>query len=571
MPLQLLIKLTQAWRVQRQQIQVIGGALLILLCLVFWERSQWTQPPPLDLLHDLPPAQPLHSSDAPDAPGPPHFGKSDPSTHWTCHNSKAWFQKHPYRWQELEELASLLCGFAAISGFQPGLNITGTDEQSVHKNVENDKNLGSSVSALVTQLQARVTESDDVMAKTGTMMLEMCQRAEAKSLWPCKSLAAASATLPEQATEPARSLRKGFFIHLDDGSLSFQDYQQGHPGKALLGLNGIMTAPRFFSFLLWLTNSPFAFFQARRRILAKFATAAFPLRTVMRLLRCPFSGVMIFLVSPGMQTMLYALAYIDQQPLLGIWVWLVGLASTAAELYCLHTAYYSPMILTEKIGSLICSQFILPFFNIFLSTCYMVLRPVMPTVLCNIFFLAHVAAVPVFMVWAHTVVWTLRLDQAALEPIHPAIQEGRRARNAFVAIWNAALEGRQLIEMRPGLPEGPAAAAAAAAVQDAPAREHRSRDRDHRHKEVHWPPPLIVPEHLEDVEVPDSFKCPITFGIMREPATTRSGLTYDRPAIMRWIQQHRRDPTTAQKLKAHHLSPNLSLRTVIQSWIDSNR
>jgi hypothetical protein len=50
------------------------------------------------------------------------------------------------------------------------------------------------------------------------------------------------------------------------------------------------------------------------------------------------------------------------------------------------------------------------------------------------------------------------------------------------------------------------------------------RDRDHRHKEVHWPPPLIVPEHLEDVEVPDSFKCPITFGIMKEPATTRSGM-----------------------------------------------
>ena len=50
-----------------------------------------------------------------------------------------------------------------------------------------------------------------------------------------------------------------------------------------------------------------------------------------------------------------------------------------------------------------------------------------------------------------------------------------------------------------------------------------------------------------------------------------AGLTYDRPAIMRWIQQHRRDPTTAQKLKAHHLSPNLSLRTVIQSWIDSNQ
>ncbi len=126
MPLeQLFIKLTQAWRVQRQQIQVIGGALLVLLCLVFWERSQWTQPPPLDLLHDLPPAQPTHSSGAPSATGLPHSGKSDPSAPWTCHNSKAWFQKHPYRWRELEELAGLLCGFDAISGFQPGLNITG--------------------------------------------------------------------------------------------------------------------------------------------------------------------------------------------------------------------------------------------------------------------------------------------------------------------------------------------------------------------------------------------------------------------------------------------------------------
>ncbi|KAA6421073.1 MAG: hypothetical protein FRX49_08984 [Trebouxia sp. A1-2] len=498
MPLdQLLIKLTQAWRVQRQQIQVIGGALLILLCLVFWERSQWTQPPPLDLLHDLPPAQPTPSSDAPSATGFSHFGNSDSSTHWTCHNSKAWFQKHPYRWRELEELAGLLCGFDAISGFQLGLNITGTDEQSVHKDVESD-NLGSSVFALITQLQARVTESEDAMAKTGNVVLEMCQHAEANSLWPCRRPAAANATLPDQAMERA-SGSTGIFTRLDDGSLNFQDYQQGHPGKALLGLNGIMTAPRFFTFLLWLTNSQFALSQAQRRILAKFATAVFPVRSAMQILRCPFSGVLIFLLSPGVQTMLYALAYIDQQPLLGSWVWLVGVSSSAAEMYCLYAAYYSPMLLTDKFSSLICSHFIVPFLNICLSACYMVLKLVMPSLLCNIFFVAHVTVLPAL---------TCMLDP---------------------------------------------------------------RDRDHRHKEVHWPPPLMVPEHLEDAEVPDSFKCPITFGIMKEPATTRSGLTYDRPAIMRWIQQHRRDPTTAQKLKAHHLSPNLSLRTVIQSWIDSNR
>ena len=57
-----------------------------------------------------------------------------------------------------------------------------------------------------------------------------------------------------------------------------------------------------------------------------------------------------------------------------------------------------------------------------------------------------------------------------------------------MAAWNAAVDGRQLNEIRPGLPDGPARAADAAAavaagaaaagggaVQDAPTREHRSR------------------------------------------------------------------------------------------------
>ena len=47
-------------------------------------------------------------------------------------------------------------------------------------------------------MQARVTESEDVMAQTSNIMLEMCQHAEAKSLWLCRRLAAADATLPEQ-------------------------------------------------------------------------------------------------------------------------------------------------------------------------------------------------------------------------------------------------------------------------------------------------------------------------------------------------------------------------------------
>ena len=81
-----------------------------------------------------------------------------------------------------------------------------------------------------------------------------------------------------------------------------------------------------------------------------------------------------------LQTMLYALAYIDQQPLLGSWVWLVGVGSSAAELYCLYAAYNSPMLLTDKFSSLICSHFIVPIFNIFLSACY-VRSPVPPPLL----------------------------------------------------------------------------------------------------------------------------------------------------------------------------------------------
>ncbi len=47
-------------------------------------------------------------------------------------------------------------------------------------------------------MQARVTESEDAMAKPGNIMLEMCQYAEAESLWPCRRLATANATLPDQ-------------------------------------------------------------------------------------------------------------------------------------------------------------------------------------------------------------------------------------------------------------------------------------------------------------------------------------------------------------------------------------
>ncbi len=55
---------------------------------------------------------------------------------------------------------------------------------------------------------------------------------------------------------------------------------------------------------------------------------------------------------------------------------------------------------------------------------------------------------------------------------------------------------------------------------------------------------------------------------MCEAGVCNAGLTYDRPAILRWIEQRKKDPKTAKKLKANHLIPNLILRECMQSWID---
>ncbi len=106
---QLLVKGRLAWRQQQQQIRVIGGALLVLLCIVFWERSQWTQPIRSDLLHDLPQVLSVHSSETFSATSLPHTNKADPAADWSCQTSAAWFHKQPHKWHELEDLAGLLC------------------------------------------------------------------------------------------------------------------------------------------------------------------------------------------------------------------------------------------------------------------------------------------------------------------------------------------------------------------------------------------------------------------------------------------------------------------------------
>ncbi|XP_020594681.1 E3 ubiquitin-protein ligase PUB23-like, partial [Phalaenopsis equestris] len=73
----------------------------------------------------------------------------------------------------------------------------------------------------------------------------------------------------------------------------------------------------------------------------------------------------------------------------------------------------------------------------------------------------------------------------------------------------------------------------------------------------------------EPDEVPPYFICPISLEIMKDPVTIRSGITYDRDSIERWLFIDRRltCPVTNEPIPADaELTPNHTLRRLIQSW-----
>ncbi len=44
-------------------------------------------------------------------------------------------------------------------------------------------------------------------------------------------------------------------------------------------------------------------------------------------------------------------------------------------------------------------------------------------------------------------------------------------------------------------------------------------------------------------------------------------MTYERSAILKHLDTQRQDPCTRAPLRRRHLSPNLALRGVIESWV----
>ena len=73
-------------------------------------------------------------------------------------------------------------------------------------------------------------------------------------------------------------------------------------------------------------------------------------------------------------------------------------------------------------------------------------------------------------------------------------------------------------------------------------------------------------------DIPSDFVCPITCDIIRDPLMCRSGLSFERNAILSWLHRNPNGkcPITRQPLSVRDLVPNWALQGRIQSWCSSN-
>ena len=68
----------------------------------------------------------------------------------------------------------------------------------------------------------------------------------------------------------------------------------------------------------------------------------------------------------------------------------------------------------------------------------------------------------------------------------------------------------------------------------------------------------------------NEYRCPITAEIMTDPVCTADGFTYERTAITEWLRTKNTSPSTGATLEITILFPNLSLRSMIRSFVEAS-
>ncbi|RID52718.1 hypothetical protein BRARA_G00162 [Brassica rapa] len=69
-----------------------------------------------------------------------------------------------------------------------------------------------------------------------------------------------------------------------------------------------------------------------------------------------------------------------------------------------------------------------------------------------------------------------------------------------------------------------------------------------------------------NLRAPSHYFCPILREIMEEPEIAADGFTYEKKAILAWLEKHNISPVTRQKLDHFKLTPNNTLRSAIHDW-----
>lgn len=83
---------------------------------------------------------------------------------------------------------------------------------------------------------------------------------------------------------------------------------------------------------------------------------------------------------------------------------------------------------------------------------------------------------------------------------------------------------------------------------------------------------MATMEEEQEIEVPCYFVCPISMQLMKDPVTVSTGITYDRESIEKWLFLCKNStcPVTKQDLSNSDLTPNHTLRRLIQEWCTFN-
>jgi hypothetical protein len=65
----------------------------------------------------------------------------------------------------------------------------------------------------------------------------------------------------------------------------------------------------------------------------------------------------------------------------------------------------------------------------------------------------------------------------------------------------------------------------------------------------------------------ESFICPITQELMRDPVITPKGISFERRAIVNWLSRNNLCPITKSNLKEDDLITNYALKSTIQEYV----